>query len=121
MSTAVAFVMRPGPSSGPPTRAGLDHLAFTYADMGELVTTYERLKSAGILPVRAIDHGSSTSMYYCDPDGNHVELKVDSFQTVEEQHRWLRSREFAENPIGTPFDPDRLTADVRAGSIAGRS
>ena len=47
--------------------AGLDHLAFTYADEGELVGTYERLKGESIAPSRSIDQGSSTSLYYLDP------------------------------------------------------
>src|SRR6266436_1154863 len=34
----------------PPRSAGLDHIAFTYDDIGALLTTYERLKQAGILP-----------------------------------------------------------------------
>ena len=84
--------------------------------MGELVTTYERLKAQGVIPHRAMNHGSSTSMYYRDPDGNQIELKIDNFATMEEQRAWLRTKEFAENPIGTQFDPDHL-----AGIGAGRS
>ena len=110
----IAIVARPGTVERPPNSAGLDHLAFSYADIGELVTTFERLKAVGLLPVRAADHGSSTSMYYADPDGNQVELKIDNFDTVEEQHAWLRSREFAENPVGTHFDPEKLVAQFHA-------
>src|SRR5690349_21663706 len=62
----IAIVARPGTVPRPPNSAGLDHLAFTYADLGELVATYERLKALEILPVRGTDHGSSTSMYYAD-------------------------------------------------------
>ena len=111
----IAIVARPGTVERPPNSAGLDHLAFSYADMGELVTTYERLRAVGLLPVRAADHGSSTSMYYADPDGNQVELKIDNFDTVEEQHAWLRSREFAENPVGIHFYPEKLVARFHAG------
>ena len=74
----VALVARPGTVPRQPNSAGLDHLAFTYADEGELVATYERLKGESIAPSRSIDHGSSTSLYYLDPDGNQIELKVDS-------------------------------------------
>jgi catechol 2,3-dioxygenase-like lactoylglutathione lyase family enzyme len=111
----IAIVARPGTIERPPNSAGLDHLAFTYADMAELVATYERLKATGMVPVRATNHGSSTSMYYGDPDGNQVELKIDNFDTVEEQHAWLRTKEFAENPIGTHFDPEVLVARFHAG------
>jgi catechol-2,3-dioxygenase len=111
----IAIVARPGTVERPPDSAGLDHLAFTYADMRELVTTYERLKAAGIVPTRATNHGSSTSMYYSDPDGNQVELKIDNFDSIEAQHAWMRTQEFASNPIGTHFDPEDLVARFRAG------
>jgi catechol-2,3-dioxygenase len=111
----IAIVGRPGTVERTPNSAGLDHLAFTYADMNELVTTYERLKAVGITPVRATNHGSSTSMYYSDPDGNQVELKIDNFDTVEEQHAWMRTKEFADNPVGVHFDPEDLVAKFHAG------
>ena len=55
------------------------------------------------------------SLYYADPDGNQIELKVDNFDTYEEQHAWMRSAAFAHNPIGAPFDMDALAAQLRAG------
>ena len=106
----VALVARTGTVPRQPNAAGLDHLAFTYADEGELVTTYVRLKAESIEPSRSIDHGSSTSLYYLDPDGNQVELKVDSFSSPDEQFEYMRSEEFASNPLGTPFDPDEWAA-----------
>lgn len=114
----IAFINRPGTVPRTPNAAGLDHLAFTYADLGELLATYERLKSSGIAPNRATNHGSSTSLYYTDPDGNQIELKVDNFDSVEEQHAWMRSDEFARNPGGTPIDPDDFVARFRAGASA---
>jgi catechol-2,3-dioxygenase len=106
----VALVARPGTVPRQPNSAGLDHLAFTYADEGELVATYERLKVESIAPSRSIDHGSSTSLYYLDPDGNQIELKVDSFNTLEEQFEHMQSVQFALNPMGTAFDPDTWAA-----------
>jgi catechol-2,3-dioxygenase len=106
----VALVARPGTVPRQPNSAGLDHLAFTYVDEGELVATYERLKGESITPSRSIDHGSSTSLYYLDPDGNQIELKVDSFSSSEEQFEYMRSEEFARNPLGTPFDPEAWAA-----------
>ena len=86
-----------GPCRASRNSAGLDHLAFTYADEGELVATYERLKGKSIAPSRSIDHGSSTSLYYLDPDGNQIELKVDSFSSlgphsIASGHGWLRRK-----------------------------
>ena len=106
----LVIIARPGTTERAPNSAGLDHLAFTYGNLGELIATYDRLKSVGISPQRVTDHGSSTSFYYADPDSNQVELKIDTFETHEEQHAFLRSEAFAENPIGTPLDPEALAA-----------
>jgi len=96
--------------------AGLDHVAFTYASLEDLVYTYKRLKAADILPVWCVNHGPTTSMYYKDPDGNRVELQVDNFPDVEALNAWFRSGEFKNNPIGTNYDPDRLVEKLEAGT-----
>jgi catechol-2,3-dioxygenase len=116
----IAIARIPGLEEPPPLAAGTDHVAFTYADLGDLLYTYERLKSAGIEPYWAINHGPTTSLYYKDPDGNKIELQVDNFPTAEEANRWMRSGDFAANPIGVVFDPDDLLARYRAGEPLGR-
>ena len=115
----LAILARPGTKARPADTAGLDHLAFTYADLGELIATYERLKAAGIRPLRAMDHGSSTSLYYADPDGNGVELKIDNFSSPAEQHAWMHSAEFTANPLGSPLDPEKLATNFLSRNIAG--
>lgn len=115
----LVIIARPGTVERPPNSAGLDHLAFTYGDLPELVATYARLKGLGITPQRVTDHGSSTSFYYLDPDGNQVELKVDTFATPEEQHAYLRSEAFIHNPMGQPLDPEALVARVAASADGG--
>ncbi len=116
----IAIAQIPGLEEQPPLAAGTDHVAFTYADLGDLLYTYERLKSAGIEPYWPINHGPTTSLYYKDPDGNKIELQVDNFPTAEETNRWMRSGDFAANPIGVVFDPDDLLARYRAGEPLGR-
>jgi len=111
----IAIAAIPGLPDQPELAAGTDHIAFTYASMGRLLHTYERLKRADILPFWSINHGPTTSMYYKDPDGSRVELQVDNFATVEETDAWMRSGEFDENPIGVNFDPDDLLARFRSG------
>ena len=111
----IAIVQIPGLEDQPPMAAGTDHVAFTHADLGDLLYTYERLKREGIEPYWCINHGPTTSMYYKDPDGNRVELQVDNYPTAEEANRWMRSGEFAANPIGVVFDPEDLLARYRAG------
>jgi catechol-2,3-dioxygenase len=95
--------------------AGLDHVAYTYADLGELVATYKRLKADGILPVWTINHGPTTSLYYADPDGNRVELQIDNFASLEALNGWFHSGEFERNPIGVTFDPDKLVEKFEGG------
>ena len=59
--------------------AGIHHIAFEYDSVDELIATYKRLRSKGIGPHCALDHGMTLSLYYVDPDGNSVELQVDNF------------------------------------------
>ena len=94
---------------------GLDHLAYTYANLGDLVFTYERLKNAGIMPVVTINHGPTTSMYYRDPDGNRVELQIDNFDSVEKLKGFFTSGAFKNNPIGVNFDADELARKYHEG------
>lgn len=95
---------------------GLHHVAFTFANLADLLGTYERLKASAIRPVHCINHGPTISMYYEDPDGNRVELQIDTFPTMEEAAAWIESAEFAENPIGVDFDPDEFLARYRQGT-----
>ena len=104
----IAIAGFPGLVDRPRNAVGLDHLAYTYANLGDLIATYERLKSVGITPAVTINHGPTTSMYYRDPDGNRVELQIDNFDSIEELNGWFRSGEFARNPIGITYDADEL-------------
>lgn len=98
-----------------PKAAGIDHFAFTYAGLGELLDTYERLRASGVAPYWCMNHGPTTSLYYRDPDGNQVELQVDNFD-AEEAAAWFHSDAFRENPIGVEFDPAVLVERFRAGT-----
>jgi catechol 2,3-dioxygenase-like lactoylglutathione lyase family enzyme len=111
----LAIAAFPGLNDRAPHSVGLDHLAYTYSSLGDLIATYERLKAAGITPVAPINHGLTTSMYYRDPDGNKVELQIDNFATVEELKGFFGSNDFSKNPIGVTFDPDELARQYHAG------
>lgn len=111
----IAIAAIPGLADKARHSVGLDHLAYTYANLGDLVFTYERLKQAGILPAVTINHGPTTSMYYRDPDGNKVELQIDNFDTVEELKGFFQSDAMEKNPIGVDFNPDELARDFHAG------
>ena len=94
--------------------AGLEHVAFTYADIDDLLGTYERLAGRGITPVAPINHGMTLSMYYADPDGNQVELQIDTM-TPGEAEEFMMSDVFAANPIGIRYDPADLGTRRQAG------
>ncbi|MBD0673714.1 VOC family protein [Streptomyces sp. CBMA156] len=94
---------------------GLHHVAFTYATIEDLLGTYRRLKGDGIHPFWCVNHGPTTSMYFEDPDGNHVELQIDNFATAEDLDEWFRSGAFEANPIGVDFDPDGLVRRFESG------
>ena len=94
---------------------GLMHIAFTYGSLLDLLENYERLTENGIKPVTVINHGTTTSLYYADPDGNNIELQIDNFDTADEGTAFMESEAFARNPVGVPFDPDEMLAKLRAG------
>jgi catechol-2,3-dioxygenase len=115
----LAIVAIPALQDSPEGGVGLDHVAYTYSGLGDLLATYERLKKDGILPYWAINHGPTTSLYYRDPDGNQVELQVDNFGDSEALNGWFRSGAFEKNPIGVEFDVEKLIERFRNGDPIG--
>ncbi|MFV8173546.1 VOC family protein [Mycolicibacterium peregrinum] len=95
---------------------GIDHLGFTIGSLEQLLSTYERLKQAGITPVWSINHGPTTSLYYEDPDGVRLEFQTENFATAKETADYFLSGAFAANPIGVNFDPDYLLELLRSGT-----
>lgn len=93
---------------------GVNHVAYTYANVGDLLDNYERLKAAGIEPYWPVHHGMTLSMYYRDPDGNRMEFQVDTC-SVDEANAMMQTEAFAANPIGVDYDPDELLAKYRSG------
>lgn len=95
--------------------AGVDHIAFTYASLGDLLHTYRRLRAADIVPYWCINHGPTTSLYYRDPNAVQVELQIDNFADDAALKAWMRTGAFARNPIGVEFDPEALSARLDRG------
>jgi len=99
------------------THVRLQHTAFEYKSLDELLETYVRLKKAGIAPLLSADHGPTTSMYYEDPDRNSVELFVDNFGDWEKSCDFMEnSPEFAALPMGTYVDPEKILLARAAGA-----
>jgi len=94
---------------------GVDHVAYTYATVADLLENYAQLKEKGILPYWCVHHGITVSMYYADPDGNQMEFQVDCFSSSQEANAFIDAH-FGANPIGVEFDPEAWLAQLRAGA-----
>ncbi len=95
---------------------GVHHIAFEYATIDDLLHSYTRLKDLGMTPHMSLDHGMTLSFYYVDPDGNSVELQVDTFGDWTQSQQWMcTSPDFAADPIGRFVDPDQNVAVRKAG------
>lgn len=95
-------------------KAGVNHVAYTYANLGDLLETYDRLKQMGVTPYWRVHHGMTLSFYYKDPDGNRMEFQVDTC-SVEEANAYMQTEAFAANPVGVEIDPEALLAQYRNG------
>jgi len=95
--------------------ARVQHIAFTYDTLDDLLGTYVRLKKLGIPLLWAADQFIQTALYYEDPDGNIIELNVNNFSddwTVTEQLKNLPSR------LHMNVDPEKMIAARKAGASA---
>ena len=99
-----------------PRTPGLHHVAFTFDDLDGLLERYERLREHGIRPAAPVQHGVTTSLYYRDPDGNHVEMQIDNFDTPDAATAYMEGPEYDADPIGPAFDVDRMLSAHRAGT-----
>ena len=115
----IAFLSVPELSDDPDKvrHNGMHHSAFEYDSFDDLISSYARMKDEeGIEPAFSLHHGLTVSIYYRDPEGNHVELQSDTFGDWAKSTAWMRTAEdFRANPIGTFFDPGRVLAAHRGG------
>ncbi len=94
---------------------GVDHVAYTFGSLRELLENYDQLKAMGVMPYWRLHHGVTVSLYYADPDGNQMEFQVDSYPTVDATNAFMHGAGYAENPIGVEFDPEDWLARLRKG------
>lgn len=93
--------------------ARVQHIAFEYKTLDDLLGTYVRLKRIGIQLLWAADQFIQTALYYADPDGNIIELNVNNFSddwTVTEQLKSLPSR------LHMNVEPEKMIAARKAGA-----
>jgi catechol-2,3-dioxygenase len=96
---------------------GMHHCAFEYGSFADLMSSYDRLRKAGLEPAFCLDHGLTFSIYYEDPEGNFVELQSDNFSDWKLSTEYMRtSPAFSANPIGVFFDPAKVYETYRSGT-----
>lgn len=93
---------------------GMQHVAFEYPTIDDLLGTYVRLSALGIRPVWAADHGTAIAIYYHDPDRNTVELNVDNYSDEWTATELMRHAA----PSRILLNPDRMVTAREAGASA---
>lgn len=128
----LAFIAYPDVQPKVTNSAGLEHIAFTFDTIDDLAKSYSQRKALNILPVRCLNHGPTTSIYYEDLEGNQIEVsppypvttnsmlihtqtQTDNYDTVEEATAFMSSEAFQKNPIGIDFDPEDLVKRLASG------
>ncbi|CAN5758260.1 hypothetical protein BH09PSE5_BH09PSE5_05700 [soil metagenome] len=74
---------------GKPTQKGpscINQIAFKLQSLAELRTLHERVTAANVGPITPIDHGNAWSIYAFDPDGNGIEIYIDTPWHVAQPH-----------------------------------
>jgi len=88
-----------GEDAAPPGGGvGLYHTAFEVERGPALAAVYDRLADRDVA-VSPVDHGISKALYFDDPDGNGVEVYLDT-RAERDQRRWSGQNEY--------FDPLEL-------------
>ena len=79
----------------------VNQISFKLPALDDLQAMHRRLREEGIKEFRIVTHGNAWSIYFADPEGNRVELFVDT--------PWHTPQPFAE-----PFDLEAPTATIMA-------
>ena len=70
----------------PQERTTINQLSFKVANLDELKALYQRATAAGAKIERQINHGNALSFYFSDPEGNGVEIYMDTPWYVPQPH-----------------------------------
>ena len=68
-------------ATGRPPDAGynvVNQISFKLPALGDLKAAHARMRDAGIKEFRIVTHGNAWSVYFADPEGNRVEVFVDT-------------------------------------------
>jgi catechol-2,3-dioxygenase len=111
----IAIAEIPGTQAKFKKSCGLEHIAFTFDNLPDLLLAYRQRKQNGIVPIWSVNHGPTTSMYYNDPDGNQLETQVENFEDPDDATKFMSTKQFRENPIGVDFDPEEMIKRLQTG------
>jgi hypothetical protein len=98
------------------SHARIQHLAWEYPSIDQLLETWSRLKDIGIESITTVCHGVSWSFYYRDPDNHLVELTTDAYDEPPGSLRHMKHNpQFKANPQGAFIDPLKVLAARKQG------
>jgi catechol-2,3-dioxygenase len=83
----------------------VNQISFKLPTLGDLQTMYGRVREEGIKEFRIVTHGNAWSIYFADPEGNRVELFVDT--------PWHTPQ-----PLAEPFDVEAPVETILAQTEA---
>lgn len=99
-----------------PYGVGLYHAAFEVPTKDAFAGTYLALRETG-LPIAVVDHRISWAMYFDDPDGNGLEIYVDTRRDAPGTDSWHGvSRRLSEKEILAAIDGRRSRNAERPGT-----
>ncbi len=93
-----------GRDSGSP-KSTINQVSFRLDSLDDLRAMYRRVRDYGVDALRPLNHGVSWSAYFFDPEGNTVELYVDSPWYIAQPH-------------SDPFDPETPNEQIMADTLA---
>jgi catechol 2,3-dioxygenase len=64
----------------------VNQLSFKVAGLDQLKETHRRVRDAGVTEIRQTSHGNALSIYFPDPEGNMVEIYMDTPWYVPQPH-----------------------------------
>jgi catechol-2,3-dioxygenase len=80
---------------------GVGHVAFPLASAGELRRAYFELLDNQVPVLGVVDHESQESVYFCDPDGNVLELY---WERPDAREIFRRGRKDQDRPVSFARD-----------------
>ena len=83
----------------------VQQLSFKVADLDQVKTVYRRARDAGIGEFRQVTHGNALSCYFPDPEGNTLEVYMDTPWYVPQPHG---------SPIDLSLSNDEIIAQCEA-------